>query len=155
MDFDAALSKLLAHEGGYVEHPSDPGGETNMGISRRAYPLEDIRNLTRERAAQLYRRDYWGPAGCDCVPDAIRFALFDAAVHHGVRGAVRMLQGIVGEVQDGILGPRTLQAVQSMPAPRVAARFAGARLALMASLPDWPAFGRGWARRMAVNLKEI
>ena len=155
MDFDTALSRLLAHEGGYVSHTADPGGETNMGISKRSYPLEDIRNMTRARAAEIYRRDFWGPAGCDCVPDSLKSLLFDAAVHHGVRTAVRMLQAIVGETQDGIIGPRTLQAVQSVPASRLASRFIGARLSLMADLPSWPAFGRGWARRMAANLKEV
>ena len=155
MDFETALTRLLAHEGGYVAHAADRGGETNMGISKRSYPLEDIRNLTRARAAEIYARDFWGPAGCDCVPDPIKYHLFDAAVHHGVRGAVRLLQGVVGETQDGILGPRTLQAVQSMPAPRLASRFIGARLDLMAGLTSWPAFGRGWARRLAANLKEV
>lgn len=154
MNFDAAFERLLGHEGGYVDNPRDPGGETKYGISRRAYPGEDIAGMTLERAKAIYRRDCWGPAGCDAVPDALRFDLFDAAVNSGVPAAIRLLQRAVGEVQDGVLGPLTIQAASSMPAPRIVARFNGARLAMLADLPTWPAFSRGWARRIASNLQE-
>jgi len=110
--------------------------------------------MTLERAKAIYARDFWGPAGCDAVPDGLRFDLFDAAVNSGVKAAVRLLQGAAGETADGILGPRTLQAIKSMPPPRLVARFNGHRLAFMSNLPTWPAFGRGWARRIAENLKE-
>lgn len=153
MTFDQAFERLIGHEGGYVNHPSDPGGETNFGISRRSYPGEDIKRMTLARAQELYRRDFWGPSGCDAAPPELRFDLFDMAVNAGVRRAVLTLQQAVGAVQDGILGPRTLQAMQSMPAARVVARFNGHRLEHLASLPTWPAFGRGWARRIASNLQ--
>lgn len=153
MTFDDAFARLLGHEGDYVSDPRDPGGETRYGISKRAYPGEDIASLPIERAKAIYLRDYWGPAGCDAVAAALRFDLFDMAVNAGVGKAIRTLQAAVGEVADGALGPRTLQAVQSMPAARLLARFNGARLEHMASLPTWPAFGRGWARRIAENLK--
>lgn len=152
MTFDQAFERLLGHEGGYVNHPNDPGGETKFGISRRSYPNEDIAGLSLERAKLIYRRDFWGPAGCDAVPDGIKFDLFDMAVNSGVRTAIRTLQRACGEVQDGVLGPRTLQALQTMPAPRIVARFNGARLQFMTSLPGWSDFGRGWARRIAENL---
>lgn len=154
MNFDEAFERLRGHEGGYVNNPADPGGETKFGISKRAYPMEDIKNLTIERAKALYLRDYWGPSGCDGVPDGIKFDLFDMAVNSGVRAAVKALQKACGETEDGILGALTLQAVQSTPSTRLIARFNGARLALMADLTDWPAFGRGWARRIASNLME-
>ena len=70
MDFDVAFERLIGHEGGYVNNPSDPGGETKFGISRRAYPSEMIRTLTLQRAKELYLRDCWGPAGCGVVPEA-------------------------------------------------------------------------------------
>ena len=89
MNFDTAFDKLIAHEGGYVDHPSDPGGATNFGISQRSYPGEDIRNMTLERAKLIYRRDFWGPAGCESVPEAIRVDLFDMAVNSGVSRAVK------------------------------------------------------------------
>lgn len=152
MDFDTAFGLLIGHEGGYVNNPADPGGETKFGISKRAYPTEDIAGLTLQRAQQLYQRDYWGPAGCDAVPDGIKFDLFDMAVNAGVQAAVKTLQRTVGEVQDGILGPRTIAAVSSMPAPRLVARFNGHRLHAMTDLRTWPDFSRGWARRIAANL---
>lgn len=159
MTFEEALPKLIAHEGGYVSaeqarRNNDPGGETNWGISRRSYPHLDIAALTLQQAAAIYRRDYWGPAGCDAVPAAIRFDLFDMAVNSGVGRAVRTLQAAVGETQDGILGPRTLQAIGTMPAPRLVARFNGARLDFMTRLANWPENSRGWARRVAANLME-
>lgn len=152
MNFDEAFEKLIGHEGGYVNDPRDRGGETKFGISKRAYPLEDIANLTLDRAKLLYRRDYWGPAGCDAVPDGAKFDLFDTAVNSGVNAAIRILQKTVGETADGVLGPRTLQAVQSMPAERLSRWFNARRLLAMTDMPTWPAHGKGWARRVAANL---
>ena len=154
MDFDTAFAKLIAHEGGLVDHPSDPGGLTNFGISRRSYPGEDIRGMTLARAKEIYRRDFWGPAGCDSAPAGVKFDLFDMAVNSGVSRAVKTLQHAVGTVEDGILGPKTLQAVQSMSPERLVARFNGARLAFMAGLANWQSFSRGWALRIASNLLE-
>lgn len=155
MIFDAAFERLIGHEGGYVNDPRDPGGETKYGISKRAYPGEDIAGMTLERARELYRRDYWGPAGCDAVPDVVKFDLFDMAVNSGVKTAIRTLQRTVGTEPDGVLGPVTLQAVQSMNPVRFVARFNGHRLQFMSSLSTWPAFGRGWANRIAKNLIEV
>lgn len=154
MNFDQAFEQLIGHEGGYVNDPHDPGGETKYGISRRSYPGEDIAGMTLERAKTIYLRDFWGPAGCDAVPDGLKFDLFDMAVNSGKAAAVRALQRACGEREDGVLGPRTLQAMSGMNQTRLAARFNGARLALLADLPTWPAFGRGWARRVAQNLME-
>jgi lysozyme family protein len=155
MTFDEAFEILIGHEGGYTNNPADPGGETRFGISKRAYPGEDIRNMTLDRAKTLYMRDYWGPAGCPNVPDAVRFDLFDMAVNSGVRAAVKCLQGAAGVAQDGALGPKTLAAIASQDGIRLAARFNGARLAFMASLPTFKDFGRGWANRIASNLMRI
>ncbi len=154
MNFDQAFNQLIAHEGGYVDDRRDAGGETKYGISKAAYPGEDIRAMTLERAKAIYARDYWGPAGCDALPDAAKLQVFDMAVNSGVKTAIKTLQRAVGSVPDGVLGPHTLQAIQSMPALRLVARFNGQRLALMADLASWPAFGRGWAKRIATNLME-
>lgn len=155
MNFDQAFEKLIGHEGGYVNNPADPGGETKFGISRRAYPLEDIKTITLDHAKALYLRDYWGPAGCDAVPDGVKFDLFDMAVNSGPVTAIKTLQRAVGATPDGLLGPLTLQAVNSMPAARLVARLNGHRLDLMTDLKTWPVFGRGWAKRVAANLKEV
>jgi len=152
MTFDDAFARTINHEGGYTEGKDDPGGETKFGLSKRAYPQRNIAALTLADARAVYLRDYWGPAGCDAVPDDIKADLFDAAVNSGVRAAVKLLQRAVGEAEDGVLGPRMLQAVNAMSAPRLAARFNGARPAFMAGLTTWPTFGRGWALRVADNL---
>lgn len=154
MNFDDAFDALIGNEGGYVNNPADPGGETKYGISKRSYPGEDIKSLTLDRAKAIYLRDYWGPAGCDALPDQLRFQVFDMAVNSGVKPSIKALQLAVGETVDGVLGPLTLQAVQSMPALRLVARFNGARLSQLADLSTWPAFSRGWARRIASNLME-
>ena len=154
MTFNEAFRRLIGHEGGYVNDPADPGGETNFGISRRAYPGEDIKHMTLQRAKALYLRDYWGPAGCDAVPDAMRFQLFDMAVNSGVRRALETLQLAAGVDPDGQLGPLTLQALQTMPPARLIARFNGHRLEFLTSLNHWERFGKGWSRRIASNLKD-
>jgi lysozyme family protein len=155
MNFDQAFDKLIGHEGGYVNDRRDPGGETKYGISRSAYPGENIAAMTIERAKTIYARDYWGPAGCDALPDAAKLQIFDMAVNSGVQTAIKTVQRAVGTTPDGVLGPLTLQAIQSMPAARFVARFNAQRLAFMAQLPTWPAFGRGWAMRISSNLMEV
>lgn len=154
MNFDKAFERLIGHEGGYVNDPRDPGGETKFGISKRSYPALDIKALTLERAKAIYRRDFWGVAGCDAVPDAMKFDLFDMAVNSGPVTAIKTLQRSAGVTPDGLLGPITLQALNSTPAPRLVARFNGHRLDFMTDLKTWPVFGKGWAKRVASNLKE-
>lgn len=155
MTFDEAFELLIGHEGGYVNNPADPGGETKYGISKRAYPGEDIKNLTLDRAKAIYLRDYWVPAGCQNVPDSICFDLFDMAVNSGIKAAVKCLQTAAGCTVDGVLGPKTLAAIAALDGARVSARFNGARLQFMASLGTWSTFGRGWANRIASNLLRV
>lgn len=90
--FEKCFQHLLLEEGGYVNHAKDPGRETNMGISARSYPQLDIKNLTVEKAREIYFRDYWMPTQCDIVPAGIDAMLFDAAVNQGISTAMRMLQ---------------------------------------------------------------
>jgi lysozyme family protein len=155
MNFDDAFETLIGHEGVYSNDPVDPGGETKYGISKRAYPGEDIKAMTLDRAKAIYRTDYWGPAGCDAVPDGVRFDLFDMSVNSGVRAAVKTLQRAVGEAHDGVLGPKTLQAIGSMPAARLVARFNGWRIVYITAQPDvwWNRFGKGLMNRIAANLR--
>jgi lysozyme family protein len=155
MNFDEAFERLIGHEGGYINSRADPGGETNYGISKRSYPGEDIKGMTLARAREIYQRDFWGAAGCDALPDGIKFDVFDMAVNSGVTASIRIVQRAAGTTADGVLGPATLLALNSIPAPRLSARFNGARLAFMAELPTWPSFGRGWARRIASNLMAV
>lgn len=154
MDFNQAFKKLIGHEGGYVNDPEDPGGETNFGISKRSYPREDIPNMTLERAKEIYQRDFWWAAGCDAVPDAAKFDLFDMAVNSGVKPAICTLQNAVGAVPDGIIGARTLQALNGANPVRLNAHFNAHRLLFMTNLKNWEAHGKGWARRVAKNILE-
>lgn len=155
MNFDQSFEKLIGHEGGYVNNPSDPGGETKYGISKRSYPDVDIKNLTLDAAKEIYKRDFWQKAGCDELPEKLRFQVFDTAVNSGVGQAVRFLQRALGVADDGKIGPVTRQVMVRCDEVELAVRFNAERLIFMASLSNWPTFGRGWAKRVADNLKEI
>lgn len=152
MQFDEAFEKLIGHEGGYSNDPRDPGGETKFGISRRSYPQADIKNLTLDQAKLIYFRDYWQRAQCGLLPPGIRFDTFDTAVNSGVTTAIKLLQRTVSVSDDGIVGPQTLMAIRAMPPSRFVAHFNAHRLAFMTTLANWPAHGKGWARRVAENI---
>jgi lysozyme family protein len=161
MTFDEAFHKLIGHEGGFQKIPADAGNWANgvlkgtkWGISARSYPTLDIESLTLDDAKRIYRRDFWDRCGCDVLPSPVRFDVFDTAVHSGQGRAVVFLQRAVGTTQDGILGPRTLAAAQSMDPYRLSARYNGHRLDFLNDNPEnWRNFGRGWAQRIADNLK--
>lgn len=152
MDFDQAFNALMVHEGGYTPGVNDPGGETKFGISKRAYPKEDIPNLTMERAKAIYFRDYWTVAGCESVPDCIKFDLFDAAVNSGPTQAVKFLQQAVQTVPDGMLGPVTLQAAGTMHPARLVARYNALRQLFLTDRNNWAFAGKGWAKRISSNI---
>jgi len=124
--FDRAFEFVIGHEGVYVSDPHDPGGETKFGISKRAYPHEDIKNLTIEHAREIYLRDYWLAAGCEQVADdAMAILLFDCAVNQGVSRA------------------KQLAAKAKTPA-----EFQAERALHYASLNTFERYGRGWMRRL-------
>lgn len=155
MSFEANFDRLIGHEGGYVNDPRDPGGETKFGISKRAYPNLDIANLTLADAKALYRRDYWDRAQLDKFPESIADDVFDTAVNSGIGQAIRFLQRAVGVADDGNVGPLTLAAASRIDAQTLQARYNGQRLDFMTRLSGWDAFGRGWARRIAANLQAV
>jgi lysozyme family protein len=148
VSFARAVAYVLQAEGGLVDNPKDPGGLTAYGISQRAYPNEDIANMTPERAAQLYSADYWDPIRGDQLPDPLGVALLDFAVNSGVPTAIRAFQRALRVTPDGIMGPATIAAaLRSIP--RVAITSLSAeRMALLTALPTWPDFGRGWTQRV-------
>ncbi|MFZ2287603.1 MAG: glycosyl hydrolase 108 family protein [Bacteroidales bacterium] len=153
--FEESFTKLLGHEGGYVNNPKDPGGETNWGISKRSYPNEDIKNLTQGRAKEIYYKDFWLPCHLDKLPTEVRFDLFDAAVNSGPEQAIKWLQEAVGVTQDGAVGPITEKVCSILPGGIIHARFNGVRLEFMTDLNTWATFGKGWARRVAKNLQGV
>ena len=151
-NFDACLAHVLSFEGGYVNHPSDPGGETNFGISKRSYPREDIRGMTRARAAQIYRRDYWNAVRGDDLPAGLDLVAFDAAVNSGVSRGAKWLQSSLGITADGRIGPQTIAAARQANAQAVIDRACDLRLSFLRGLATWKTFGKGWSRRVnAVN----
>ncbi len=146
--FTLAVGFVLRHEGGYVNDPADPGGETNMGISRRAYPDLPIALLPRDEVIALYRRDYWLPMRCDALPGQVAFLAFDAAVNQGVAGAVRMLQQDLGVEVDGVIGPLTLHAASAHNHDELALRYAARRAVRYATTANFERFGPGWMCRL-------
>jgi lysozyme family protein len=153
MNFDQAFDRLISNEGGYVNNPADPGGETKFGISKRSYPTLDIANLTREDAKAIYLRDFWLAGSMDQYDGAIGFQVFDAAVNHGIQTAIRLLQRAVGVADDGHVGPVTVAAVKARSVGNVLKLFIAERLDFWRKLSTWPTFGKGWAGRAAEDLR--
>lgn len=151
--FDRAFEIVIGHEGGLSDDPRDPGGLTRYGISKRAHPTVDVRNLTLAQAKQIYLARYWLPLHADAMPDAVAVQVFDAAVNHGIKAATRMMQRALQVEADGVLGPVTLTAMTTIDDARFAARFAAERLLYYTDLAGWESFGRGWTRRVAGNLR--
>jgi lysozyme family protein len=153
--FESIIERVLGHEGGYVNHPDDPGGETNWGISKRSYPHLDIANLTRSEAVQIYYRDFWLPCLRAASNQALAFLMLDAAVNHGMGNACRFLQRAVGVADDGSIGPITVAAVRRMDLADVQLLFMAERFEFWAKLKSFDSFGRGWVRRGATNLRYL
>lgn len=147
-NFERCLAETLRHEGGYVNDPHDPGGETNMGISRGSYPNENIRGMTRSRASEIYRRDYWAPLRGDELPAGLDMVAFDGAVNSGVSRGAKWLQSALGVTADGKIGPQTLAASKQARAVEVIDRACDARLAWLRTLPTWSRYGKGWTARV-------
>lgn len=153
MNFDIAFDRLMGHEGGYVNDPNDPGGETNWGISKRSYPDVDIKNLTREGAKDIYRRDFWNRINGDRLHDGVAFQTFDVAVNSGIETAVRMLQRALNVADDGHWGTVSQRAAEATSESDTIMRLNAERLDFYTRLSTWPHFGRGWVRRVAGNLR--
>lgn len=147
--FDQCFAVVVGSEGGYVDNPNDPGGETRWGISKRAYPAVDIRNLTLDGAKAIYQRDYWAKVAADSLPPPLALVAFDAAVNCGVGRSARWLQQAAGVTQDGVVGKATLEAVGKMPLAAVLAECLARRMVFQLELPTAATFGLGWARRLA------
>lgn len=160
-NFDKSLQWVLAHEGGYVNHPADPGGATNQGVTQRVYSAyrrrqglgsRSVRHLETAERDAIYRRQYWDRVSGDELPAGVDYAVFDFAVNSGVSRAAKFLQRIVGVEADGVIGVVTLEAVDTFVAARDAAALITAlcdrRWAWLKTLRTYRTFGRGWTRRV-------
>jgi len=151
--FEKAITKVLKSEGGYVNDPKDKGGETNFGISKRAYPNEDIKNLTVQRAKELYKRDYWDAIkGDDIVSNEVAYELFDTAVNMGSRTSVKIAQLCLGVEADGVIGAKTVTALNLMEPETFILKFKMAKIARYVYIckknPDNKKFFFGWINRV-------
>lgn len=147
-NFQQALRKTLAHEGGYVNDPHDPGGETNMGISKRSYPNENIRGMTHARAAQIYKRDYWDAVRGDDLPAGLDVMAFDGAVNSGVSRGAKWVQSAVGAQADGKIGPATLLRASKVDTRQAIKAAANNRMQFLRGLSTWPRYKNGWTTRV-------
>lgn len=159
MTFDEAFERVLTHEGGFVNDSRDPGGATRYGITQAVARAQGYQGpmsaLPLGTAADIYRRRYWDAVHADELPESVRFDVFDAAVNSGPVQAAKWLQHVLGVTEDGVIGPKTLAAAAiaaDAPEMNLRALFNGTRLMFMTNLKTWPAFSRGWARRIASNL---
>ena len=152
--FDRAWADLLGNEGGYSNNPSDPGGETNWGVTARVARAHGytgpMRDLPEATAKQIAKVEYWDRFQCDQLSDVLAFQVLDAAYNGGF--PVQWLQRAAGVAEDGQLGPETLTALHEADQDKLCMRFDAYRLQYMAWLKIWPTFGRGWANRIASNL---
>ena len=156
-DFNVAVDRVLGHEGGWVLHPSDPGGETNWGITigtaRANGYMGDMKSMNRNEAIVIYKRSFWTPNQCDQMPFAIAFQVFDGCVNHGAANAAKWLQRAVGAVADGAIGKETLAKTNAADPTTVVFKMMAERMTFYTALGTWEHFGRGWINRMAGNAR--
>lgn len=153
--FEIAVGLVLEHEGGYSDDPADRGGETKYGISRRSYPDEDIKNMTLDRAKDIYYNDFWLPLMGFELPDKIAVMVFDMAVNSGRTPAMRCLQRALGVKDDGWVGPMTKQALKGRDERSLLAEIAAQRIIHYTLLHNFPTFGLGWVRRTIGTLMAV
>ena len=154
------MAKLLVHEGGFSNHSQDPGGVTNLGVTQRVWQEwvghdvneKQMRALTPEMVAPLYKRKYWDACRCDDLVSGLDYCVFDCAVNSGVGRATKLLQSCVGATPDGGYGPITIALVkkaQQGDVARLIELYCAKRLEFLQALPTFATFGKGWSRRVA------
>lgn len=155
-NFELSLYQVLKHEGGYVNDPRDPGGETNLGVTRRVWEQYvgrdclpgEMRTLTPAMVTPLYKQNYWDAVRGDILPSGVDFIVFDFAVNAGPSRAKKTLQASIGVDNDGIFGPKTLAAVLLSDGRITIHEFTERKRSFYESLPKWTIYGRGWLRRL-------
>ncbi|MBB3771503.1 lysozyme family protein [Angulomicrobium tetraedrale] len=156
--YDGALKRVLVHEGGYANHPADPGGATNRGVTQRVYdgwrtrkgqPARSVREITPAEVAAIYDMQYWDKVRGDDLPAGIDYVVFDGGVHSGPVQSVKWLQRALGVAADGSIGAATLGALEAHPDhDALIADIIARRLAMLRGLKTWSTFGKGWSSRL-------
>jgi lysozyme family protein len=155
-NYAECLETILHHEGGYVNHPKDPGGETNLGVTKRVYEEwggdKDMKDLTVDDVAPIYEKNYWHRVKGDELPSGLDLCVFDFGVNAGTGRAAKYLQNMVGATADGAIGPGTLKAVSayvdSEGIEGAIRNYQSARQSYYEQLKTFETFGRGWTRRV-------
>jgi lysozyme family protein len=159
-NFEDALKKVLIHEGGYVDHPKDPGGATNKGVIQRTYaayrkrkgkPVQHVKYITDAEVKEIYEESYWDAVNGNLLPAGLDYAVFDGAVNSGPRQSIKWLQRALGVKADGSIGLQTIGAAQALSYEQVIAtidKMLDLRMGFLRSLRHWPTFGKGWTRRV-------
>ena len=160
-NYDKCLETILHHEGGYVNHPKDPGGETNLGVTKRVYEefggTKDMKDLTVEDVAPIYRKNYWDKIKADSLPSGLDLCVFDFGVNAGPGRAAKYLQGQIGTMADGGIGPNTLAKLEEYlkftPVEQAIKTYQESRQDYYEQLSTFSSFGRGWTRRVQETTK--
>ncbi|MBA8838532.1 glycoside hydrolase family 108 protein [Ochrobactrum sp. RH2CCR150] len=155
-NFAAVMPYIFQEEGGYVDNPADPGGATNMGITignlaawaGHSETAQDVKNLAKDTATEIYRKQYWDKIDGDSLPSGVDYAMLDFAVNSGPSHAIKMLQQILGILQDGFLGPATFAALSARPPQDIIDRLCDERSAWLRGLAAAASFGKGWQARV-------
>lgn len=156
--YEVALQRLLAHEGGYTNHPSDPGGPTNFGITIYDYRkyikpdaiAADVRVMKLSDAKSIYRAKYWDSQCCDDLEPGVDYAIFDYGVNSGIGRSGRVLRRILKmSDQSSEITREVVELANAMPAADLVNDICDERLAFLQRLKTWPVFGKGWGRRVA------
>jgi lysozyme family protein len=153
-NFEKCLELVLKSEGGWVNHPSDPGGETNLGVTKRVWeeyvghPVESLKKLTKEDVAPLYEQKYWRPCYGEVLPRGLDFVVFSMGINAGTGRSIKLLQQSIGCVPDGVIGPKTRGLISDSNSATLIAKFSEARREYYRSLKNFPIFGKGWLNRV-------
>lgn len=165
ISFDEAFRRLIGHEGGYSNDKRDPGNwtggkvgvgilkGTKFGLAANTYPTLDIKNISLAQAKGIYKKDWWDKLGANGMHSAIVFQLWDFAINAGRSRAIKELQQAVGVAADGVIGPKTMEAVNAHDLNDVLLTLTAERLKFYTSLKTFPTYGKGWTNRVAENLK--
>jgi len=156
-NWDNSFAAVLKHEGGFVNHPKDPGGMTNLGVTKAAWegyvgkPVDEafMRKLTPEVVKPFYKTMYWDKIKGDQLPNGVDYAAYDLAVNSGVGRAAKFLQTIAGVTADGVLGPKSMGAIRECNPEQMVDALCDMRLNFLKRLPTFETFGKGWLIRVA------
>ena len=156
-NFQQALKWVLKSEGGYVEHPQDPGGATNKGVTLETYRIfrqnhhltaEDLKKISDQDVSTIYKKMFWDKIRGDDLPAGVDYCVFDAAVNSGPGRASKWLQACVGADVDGVLGPITITLTKRQKTDQLIHDYCMRRLSFLLDLPTWKTFGKGWTKRV-------